>query len=149
MWYFLIATALLLGSCSVTAPEFRRIESVKLQSAGKQGLLLQMDVVLFNPNKQSGTLEEIALDIMLNNRKMGTGKEVKKSEVKGKSEFILPLSVMFSPEGSFQDMFQNILQVLTAQTAELRVQGTLLMQKAGHRISFPVRYSKTISLGKP
>ena len=137
---------LLLGSCKITAPEFRRIENVQLENIGMEGLRLGADVVFFNPNALSCKLEKVDLDVLLDDQKMGTLQDQRTVHISKKAEFMVPVSLRLKPQGNLTDLFKNLLQVFAQKKAELYLQGSIQIRRGGKKTTVPLKQKKTISL---
>jgi LEA14-like dessication related protein len=139
----------LLSGCKITAPEFRRIENVQLENIGAEGLRLGLDMILYNPNGLSCTLEKVQLDVFLDDQSMGSLNDQRVVHIQKKAEFAVPLSLRLKPQGNLTDLFKNLLQVFAEKKAELFLQGSIQLRRVGKKITVPVKQKRTIPLRLP
>lgn len=109
-----------LSSYAISPPEYKRMEGWKIEKAGLNEIVLNNQVVMYNPNKIGCVkLKEIYFDIYLDNAKIGTISQAEQAvDIKKKSEFKIPLRITIKPTG---DIFDNLRSLIGFFTKKVRI----------------------------
>ncbi|MDB5282604.1 MAG: hypothetical protein JWO06_1679, partial [Bacteroidota bacterium] len=100
-----------ISSCKIAGPAFKTIQNVEFQGIGKKGLKLGTEAVFNNPNKLKFRITDIDLNVVLDNRLIGTLGEKTDILIKKKSDFILPVSFNIKPEGTILDNLKTLWNI--------------------------------------
>lgn len=144
----LMAVLLLLSfsSCKVSQPEFRRVENYQLNRDGAN-FTIGADVVCYNPNRFRFKIQNLNANVFFNDQKMTMlGKEMD-LKVKGRSEFSVPLSITFTGNDAFKNLFINLSQIIKKQQMSLLILGNVKFKAYGViKKEFPFRYEKNLDM---
>ncbi|MBL7850526.1 MAG: LEA type 2 family protein [Cyclobacteriaceae bacterium] len=139
---FLLAVAF--QACTPKEPVVLRevhIRSVELGRDGK-GPLLKADAILYNPNKGSLRLKEIDLDILLNEKPAATIDQELNAQIKGQSEFTVPLEVQLTLSDS--GLLDTVLSLFGGKKYSIRFTGKIKVKVGGFPVKIPVDHRDEI-----
>jgi LEA14-like dessication related protein len=117
------------------------IRSVDLGKDGK-GPVLKADAILYNPNKGSLRLKEIDLDILLNEKPAARIDQKLNAQIKGQSEFTVPLEVQLSLNDS--GLLDTILSLFGGKKYDIRFTGKIKVSVGGFPVKIPVDHKDVI-----
>ncbi len=141
--YFLVI-AFFLGSCkNIKEPEFRGIESVKLDGFSLKKTAAVVYLKYYNPNKFQAKLKSAEGDAWINNIALGHFIVDTTIAVKGKSDFLVPVKVDL-------DMKQILAFTLTSmneQEVDIRIAGKAKAARSGFSKSFPINWQGKQNIG--
>ncbi|MCS6819619.1 MAG: LEA type 2 family protein [Chitinophagales bacterium] len=142
----LLAIYLQLTSCTVSQPEFRRIENYQLKRDGMD-FHLSANVICYNPNRFRFNIQELFAHVYLNDNQVTTiGRDIA-IKVKRRSEFTIPFEVKFTAGEALRKTLQSIFQVLKKQEINITVSGTAKFKAIGIvKKEFPFRYEKKVDI---
>ncbi|MCB9203197.1 MAG: LEA type 2 family protein [Flavobacteriales bacterium] len=138
---FFASFLILMVSCTYPEkPEFRSLENVKLQSLSLKGeILLKADAIFYNPNAIGGDVESVALEVFLDDKKVADVKHETSVNMKGNSDFTLPIEVKIPAMNVFEDAKAGLLKnILKNQKFLITMKGDINTSISG--ISFQVPF---------
>lgn len=145
LWILLLGLALI-GSCAPQQEiKLVRVENVQVRKAAK-GALLTGDAVFFNPNRVGLRLKEVRVDVLVDAKKVANLDQLLSTQVKGKSEFTVPLEVELNlSEFGLSDALQGLFggrkyQVQYQGYLKVAVNGVPLKIKVDHQEEFKLRF---------
>jgi LEA14-like dessication related protein len=117
------------------------IRSVDLGKDGK-GPVLKADAILYNPNKGSLRLKEIDLNILLNEKPAARIDQKLNAQIKGQSEFTVPLEVQLSLSDS--GLLDTVLSLFGGKKYDVRFTGKIKVSVGGFPVKIPVDHKDEI-----
>jgi hypothetical protein len=105
---------------AISAPEFKRMEGWKIEKVGLKEIILNNQVVMYNPNKIGCIkLKEVYFDVFVDNAKIGAiSQAIQAVDIKKKSEFKIPLRIIIKPTGG---VFDNLRSLVGFFTKKVRI----------------------------
>jgi len=120
----------------------RRIKDVVVDA--NTDPMLKANAVFYNPNKVSGRLKKIKIDIYVNGKKTGAVDQDLKTKIPSRAEFTVPLEVKLSmKELGFMN---TIIGMLGGKKYEVRYEGFLKLSYHGVPIKVPVDYKDEVRI---
>lgn len=140
--YVLVLAAALLGGCQKPKEDIvlRQIKDVVAEASSDP--LLRAEAVFYNPNKISGKLKGINVDIIVNGKKAGSVNKDYKIKIPGKSEFSVPLEVKLNMKelGTLSTLFG----MLGGKKFDIQYVGKLKLSYRGIPVSVPIDHKSQI-----
>ena len=141
----LLTVFAIFASCSVSkSPKWVRMDSLKAESFSFKQIILVSDAVFFNPNDIGCTLVDSDIKVFVNGAEVGTAKQNKEVKAVSKGEFIVPLTVNFSPKkliSSNADLLNGTLSKILSGEVDVQYKGTFSLKKAGIPFTVPIDHS--------
>ena len=125
-------------SCSsIEEPVFNKVENFKLKKLNRDIVGLTADLNCYNPNPIGVNLSSIDIDVEIDGLSIGKVNQLGMVEIKGKEEFIIPISIHFPLNEILkkEGLLQSALSVLLEEKANVKYQGTLYFDVAGITVS--------------
>jgi LEA14-like dessication related protein len=131
------------NACAPKEPVLLREVHIRSVDLGKDGKnpVLKADAILYNPNKGSLRLKEIDLDILLNEKPAARIDQKLNAQIKGQSEFTVPLEVQLSLGDGLLD---TILSLFGGKKYEIRFTGKIKVSVVGFPVKIPVEHRDEI-----
>jgi len=131
-------------SCAPKEPVVLREVHIRSVDLGKDGKnpILKADAILYNPNKGTLRLKEIDLDILLNEKRAARIDQKLNAQIKGQSEFTVPLEVQLSLSDS--GLLDTILSLFGGKKYEIRFTGKIKVSVGGFPVKIPVDHRDEI-----
>lgn len=146
----LLTVLISFASCSVSkSPEWVRMDSLKAESFSFAQITLVSDAVFYNPNDIGCTLVDSDIKVFVNGVEVGTAKQNKEVKAVSKGEFIVPLTVNFSPKKlikSNADLLNGTLSKILKEGVEVNYIGTFSLKKSGIPFTIPIEYEDNLKL---
>jgi LEA14-like dessication related protein len=122
--------------------ELRRIKDVVVDATTDPKL--KANAIFFNPNKISGRIKKIKIDIYVNGKKTGHVDQDLKTKIPSQAEFTVPLEVNLNmKELGFMD---TVLGMLGGKKYEVHYKGFLRLSYHGLPIKVPVDYKDEVRI---
>ena len=132
----------ILTSCGVNnkvqEPEYRDIRNIRLINLGPLESTAGVDLVYYNPNNFGVQVASARGEIYIDNNYFGRFDLDQKVQVRKRSEFILPALVKVDMIGAVK----NQRDLYKKKEAEVRIEGTATVKKAGFSKVVPIRYQQ-------
>jgi LEA14-like dessication related protein len=147
MKYFLILTiTLLLFSCTrpEEIPVFRRVGDIRVNKISGNEAFLNGNAYFYNPNTVNLTLRKVAIDVILEDKKIGTINHNVRTKVPALSEFIVPVDATFNLGDV--GVLQSILNVLQGRKMKARYKGYIKLSYRGIPVKVKVDYEDEIRM---
>lgn len=149
-WLFLILPLLFFSivaciSCTGIQPvELKKVESIKILQSSGQGIDLEIDVVLHNPNFFKCTISEGDLNIILNKVDLGNAKLLNQVKLPAKSELSQKFQVHVGVSTALLGGFASFFSILKRNSADIQLKGTIKAKAFGISKVFPVDETTSI-----
>lgn len=136
---------LFLASCGkVKAPDFKRIENVRISKLGLSESILTLDLHYYNPNNFRVKLKEAEGDAWIENNLLGHFTIDTLVHIPANAEFILPVKL----EVAMGKIFKNSLAVFLSKEVVIKIEGKARLGKGLVYINYPIRYEGKQDLEK-
>ena len=136
--------AFIITSCNAPEyPEFRKMENVSFKSLSFDdgiSVTLNGDAVFFNPNLLGANVTELDCDVFINGKKVTHINQDISAEMKGNSEFKLPLDFKVPLKEVFKDVKPTLGNIFKKKKIEYRLVGSLKVGLGNIEMSIPVEY---------
>lgn len=150
---FLISSVLLF-SCDIEnrKPEFKRVENVKVKSLSTTLTEVTADIIVYNPNGVSVTLNTTEIDVFANDLKISHISQTKNTEITKKSEFKIPLKAnlnlmdLIKDESSILNIINSGLSSYKDKKIDLNFTGTAQFQVAGIAFDVPIEHQEVVEI---
>ncbi len=128
------------SSCTFKNVEFKKIESFKVLKTDDSGALVELNILLKNPNNVPFSLTKADLDVMVNQTAIGKVDLAEKVRVKANSEEVH----RFVIHANYSDLavggFSSLLSVLFSKKVAVKCKGNIRARAMGISKKFPVEY---------
>ena len=137
-----------ISSCKIYLPTFKTVNNLQFERLGTKGLKLGANVVFNNPNRVRCKVSDVAVDVIVNKKLIGTLGEKTDIIVARKSDFNVPIGILVKPDGTLLDDIKLLFGIITNKEADLFLVGKIKIKVLG--ITFPVdiKYQQKINLGQ-
>ena len=139
----LMILAVMAGCVPKRDVEFKGVQNVQFEADGKSPLL-KADVVLYNPNNTKGKLKKIELDILVNDKKVGTVDQVLDQTINGMAEFIVPVKV--SVDMKELGLLDTLVSLFGGKKYVIRIVGKVKGKVHGFGVTVNVEHKEEIKL---
>lgn len=136
------------ASCKFTSPEFRRLETWKVNAITPSEVTLSNQVIFYNPNKYGGIhLQDLNLEVYANDKKIGVvqNPDNTKTNVSSTSEFSIPISVTLKTMDVLGGI-GNIIGIAMGNSIDIRVKGAVVAGAFMFKKQIPIEFQQPISL---
>lgn len=144
----LCAVVLSVSSCKLSTPTFKTVNNIKLERINTTGIKLGADAVFNNPNPLKFKIKDIALDVMLDNKLVGTLGEKTDILIARKSDFTIPLGITLKPEGSLFENLKNLLGFVKDKETDMALIGKIQVKWFLFKKTIPIQYKQKIKLSQ-
>lgn len=137
-----------LTSCKFTSPEFRRLETWKVNSVSPSEVSLSNQVVFYNPNKFGGIrLQDLNLEVYANEKKIGIVKNPEniKTQISGMSDFLVPISVTLKTLDILGGI-ESIIGIALGNSINIHVKGNLKAGLFFFKKQISIDYKQPVSI---
>lgn len=142
---FSILLVLILNSCSVSeAPEFVGLTNFKTNTIDINTILVESDIIFFNPNDIGCVLEGTDLDVLVNGVDVGKATQTKDIYIEDNRNFHLPVLIKFSPKEVFKKnsgILGGILTAISSKKVDVQYIGSVTLSIGG--IPFEIDIDET------
>lgn len=145
-FFLLLCVVLLMSSCKIYTPEFKRYDNLKYQSLGKDGLTLGTDLVFHNPNNFKFGIKGIGLDVFVDGKKMMFINEQRDVTIKRKSEFTIPLSLSIKPDMNIVEGIKELFKIATVNEMDLKIAGNIEVKWLLFKKKLPIDINKRVRI---
>ncbi len=140
---FVVAIVAAMDSCRPKEPVVLREVHIKNVGPGKDGNpVLSADAILYNPNKGSLRLKEMDLDILLNGKSAARIDQKLNAQIKGKSEFTIPVEVQLKLNEA--GLLDTILSLFGGKKYDIQFTGKVKVSIGGFPVKIPVNHQDQI-----
>lgn len=133
-----------LVSCTQpSSPEFKKMENVQFKSASflnGPSVTLVGDAVFYNPNTLGAQVTEVDMEVFINGEKVTRVRQDVSAKMKGKSEFILPLSFEIPLEEVMKDFKPTLGDIFKKRIIEYQLVGNIKVGLGNLELKVPVEY---------
>lgn len=140
----LVVTVILISaaisSCRISAPTFKTVDNLRFDKMNGNGIKVGADLVFHNPNAVRVKITDIAADVTVDKRQMGTIGEKSDIIIKRKSDFRVPLGLTIKPDGSLLDNLKTVFGFITDKEIELAIKGTIKLKWLFVKREIPISY---------
>lgn len=137
----IITLCFLWANCSnVAQPEFKKIQDIKLDEIANKQAKVNAKAVFNNPNAFGLTVTRTALDVLLEQQKVGTINQKEAIEVPANSDFTIPIAANLDLGALNEDVLNSLLSIFTNKKIKLTFDGTVTIKAIGVEVGVPVNF---------
>jgi LEA14-like dessication related protein len=126
-------------SCSSIKPvELKRVESVKILNSSSEGIDMEVNMVISNPNFLKFTITEGDLNIVLNKVDMGKAALQNKVTIPAHSEVSQKFVIRVGYSNALLGGFASLLSLFKSNMATIGIKGTVRARSLGISRVFPI-----------
>jgi LEA14-like dessication related protein len=148
MFFCLIFFSVVLASCKVYPPVYKRVENFTMVRIDKEGFKVYGDVILYNPNKIPVKLKDVLMNIELNGKHMATAGQKVPVHIGAKKEFGVPLDLVIKPDMSLTEGLKSIFKIIATKEMDVTVSGVIVVQAMGMKLSIPIQQTEKVDITK-
>lgn len=141
---FSMCVAVALSSCKIYAPTFITVDNLHFDKMSGTGIKLGADLVFNNPNRIKVKVTDIAADVVVDKRLIGTIGEKSDILIKQRSDFRIPLGITIKPDGSLLDHLKTVIGFFQDKEVELFIVGKVKLKWFVFKREIPVQYQTRI-----
>lgn len=145
---FLIVVMLTASSCKVLPPVYKGMQNPRFERVGLTGIKFGADINFYNPNRMKCRIQDIALDVTLDNKQVGTVGEKCDVPINRKSDFTIPVGVTLNPQGTVFENIATLFELFRDKESVLALQGNVKVKVLGMTIPIPVKYQQQVKLSQ-
>jgi LEA14-like dessication related protein len=145
--FFLIALVLIsFSSCTFKEVEFKKVESFKLLNTDNSGAMVELFILLKNPNKMAITVSNLDMNVMVNQTNIGKIKLAEKVKIDARSE----KAHRFIIKANYSDIavggFSSLLSIILSKKVNLTCNGNITARALGVSKTMPVDFKGDVPL---
>lgn len=134
----IFSVAILFTACNPDPVEFKGISDAEVLSSDGDNIEVRADAILFNPNKYSGKIKDVDIEVFHNNKSLAKVEEVDGTKLKGNAESTIPLLVNLDVNTINNNILNNLIAIFQARKLELKYKGTIRVSVSGIGYTIPV-----------
>ena len=146
--FLLVIVALTASSCKVLPPQYKGLQNPRFERIGLTGVKFGADICFYNPNAIKCRIQDIALDVTLDNKPVGTVGEQCDVPINRKSDFTIPVGVTINPQGTIFENLTTIFELFRDKQTMLALQGNVKVKVLGMTFPIPVKYQQQVRLSQ-
>ncbi len=136
-FFLFITSAILLYSChTIKEPEYRGIESFKINGLTADTSSLSVNLLYFNPNKYGLKMKDVEGDAYIDSTYLGHFYLDSAIKIPNYADFILPVNVRVS----MRNILPNAISLFAKKEFNIRLEGKCKVGKGGVFFPYPIRY---------
>lgn len=136
-----------LNSCfSYEEVEFRGISNLDVKQLSLQGLAVDLEAEVYNPNGYKITITDYDLDLYIGDKNMGKAEIDRKLVLPKKSQKNHPFSVQVSFTNLLSGGLAGGLAMLGKDNLDLTVKGHIKAKAMGVKKTVPIEFSESVSM---
>lgn len=135
---------LLLSGCKLTTPAFKTVDNVRFEKIGAKGLKLGADVTFNNPNRMKCRITDIDVNLVLDDKLIGTLGEKSDVIVNKQKDFKIPVGILIKPEGTILEDLETCYKIIANKESELYFVGNIQVRVMGFKFTVPVKYRQKV-----
>lgn len=137
-----------ISSCKIYAPTYERVENFKFERVDQKGFQISADAVFHNPNKLKFKIDDIAMDVLMDNKRIGTLGEKTEVAINKKADFAIPLAISVNPEMGLFEGLKKFVDILKSKEAEITLSGKVIVKAYGFKFPIPIQETQRVNLSK-
>ena len=145
-YLFPFAFLIIIASCSTPQepPVFKKVDNIRVTKVTGDEAVLSGQAFFFNPNDVAMTLRKVNVDVMLEDKKIGTINQDTKTKVPASADFSVPVDATFNIGDV--GLLNSILSVLGGKKMKAHYVGYIKLSVHGVPIKVPIDYEEEIRL---
>ena len=120
----------------------RRINDVVVDATSEP--TLRANALFYNPNRMSGRLKEIKVDVFVNGKKAASIDQELRTKIPARSEFTVPLEVKLALKEL--GLVNTLLGMIGGKQFEVHYKGSLKLNYRGIPVRVPVDYKDEVRI---
>lgn len=143
---FLSLIILNFSSCTFKEIEFKKVESFKLLNTDSKGAVVELNILLKNPNSMAVTVLDLDMNVMVNQTNMGKIKLSEKVRIKAHSEKIHRFVIKANYSDIAVGSFSSLLSIIMSKKVNLSCNGNITAKVIGVSKTMPVEFKGDVPL---
>jgi LEA14-like dessication related protein len=135
-----------LSACKFKEVEFKNVESFKLLNTDKNGALVELFIMLKNPNSMAITVSELDMSVVVNQTNIGKIILAEKVKIKAHSE----QAHRFVIKANYSDIavggFSSLLSIIMSKKVNITCNGNIKAKALGVSKIMPVNFKGDVPL---
>lgn len=146
---FVFISALFFACNKPKEPEFQSIANPKVKKLTKQEVIVEVDVVMNNPNNIEIEMTGLTVDVYVNKAFVGRTEQTHSTLIGANKNFDVPLKFDFSPKKVFSlGNLGGLLKSVSNKKIDVRYAGEVSVKLLGKEISIPFDHEEEMILKK-
>jgi len=127
-------------------PIFKYIENFRVKKANLKRVVLEGDVVLYNPNNFACKIKSTDIKVWLNDRAAGIINHDVKTTIEAMGDTRIPIKFNCSTDSLLQKkgLLDNILSVISKKEVNARFKGKVMLDVGGIGIPIPINHQESL-----
>lgn len=146
LFFFVLVVVGLSGCDKPESPQFKYLENIVVELESLSTANLHADAVLHNPNKNSITIREADIDILMDNKTIAVLEKEYNIKAKGNEDFVIPLDVKIKLKDLNLNAIGSALGLIGNDGQEIQYLGKIKVKAYGMSFSVKVDYKENINL---
>lgn len=145
----LAVTVICLAACNTSnfeEPVFKDLKNVKLKDLQGNMATISAEAVVFNPNKKSGKLTDIVLDVWIDGKELGHIKQTHDLKIPAESEFNIPIETTIDLKQLDQSLLSRALDIIGGKKFDVKYVGHVKVKVMGIGFKIPVEEEKKLGI---
>lgn len=145
--FFSVLVLVGLSSCNKPeSPQFKHLENLVVELESLSTANLHAEAVLFNPNKNTITIQGADIDIMIGDKVVAVLDEEYDIKAQGNEDFVIPLDVKIKLKDLNLNAIGSALGLIGSKGQEIRYLGKIKVKAYGFSFSVKIDYKDNINL---
>ena len=137
-WMALMVVFTLITACSAPeAPEFRRIENLKIDLVDQNTAKINADVVFFNPNGRKLEIKNVDAAISVEDKQVAELNRNYDIVARANADFAVPLDLELPLKELNMNLLSTAFSMLRGETKKVRYQGKVRVKAYGFSFNVP------------
>jgi LEA14-like dessication related protein len=146
-WMALMAMFVLLGACTTPeAPEFKRIENLKIDLVDQNTAKINADVVFFNPNGRKLEIKNVDAAISVEDKQVAALNREYDIVAAANADFAVPLDLELPLKELNMDLLSTAFSMLRGETKKVRYQGKVRVKAYGFSFNVPFDQEQEVKI---
>jgi LEA14-like dessication related protein len=134
------------SSCKFKEVEFKKVESFKLLKTDNKGAIVELFILLKNPNNMSITVSDLDMNVMVNQTNIGKINLEQKVKINARSE----KAHRFVIKANYSDIavggFSSLLSIIMSKKVNISCNGNIKAKALGVSKTMPVDFKGDVPL---
>lgn len=143
----LITGLALVTACSTPeAPEFKRIENLKINLVDQNTAKINADVVFFNPNARKLEIKNVDAALSVEDKQVAELNREYDIEAAANADFAVPLDLELPLKELDMNLLSTAFSMLSGETKKIRYQGKVRVKAYGFSFNVPFDQEQEVKI---
>lgn len=144
--FLLVVVLINFSSCKFKEVEFKKVESFKLVSTDTKGAVVELYILLKNPNSMAITVSDLDMNVIVNQTNIGKIKLEEHVKIKARTD----KAHRFVIKANYSDLavggFSSLLSIIMSKKVNISCSGTIKARSMGVSKTMPVDFKGDVPL---